>query len=89
MSFDGEKAIQSVPLLGVDDDSSVALEILLSAWAEGDAHGVGDEHLAYAAIFTAMSSLVSNLGEDTAARVARGLERRVQVGEFSLNGTRQ
>ena len=89
MPFDGDQGIQTTPLLNIDDNSTYALDIILSAWREGEDHGVPREQLAYAAIFTAMSSLVSNGGEDAAVRLARGLERRIQVGEFSRNSTRQ
>jgi len=89
MPFDGDQRIETTPLLNMDDNSSYALELILHAWKEGEEQGVPREHMAYAAIFTAMSSLVSHLGEDAAAHLARGLERRVQVGEFSQNGTRQ
>ncbi len=89
MPFDGDQRIETTPLLNMDDNSSYALDLILTAWKEGEEQGVPREHMAYAAIFTAMSSLVSNMGEEAAAHLARGLERRVQVGEFSPNRTRQ
>jgi hypothetical protein len=45
---------------------------------------VAPELIAYAALFTALSDLVAGFGEEAVANLARGLERRVLVGEFTL-----
>ena len=42
-----------------------------------------------AALFDALTDLVDQFGEDAVLNLARGLERRILVGEFSLNRTRQ
>jgi len=72
-----------------DDDSSRALNLILAAWDEGEETGVPPELMAYAAIFTAMSDLVDRFGEGAVAKLARGLEDRVRLGEFSRHHTRQ
>jgi len=89
MPHDWNREMQTTPLLDTDDDSSRALDLILIAWKEGEERGVAREQMAYAAIFTGMSNLVSHFGEDAVARLARGLERRVQVGEFSQHQTKQ
>ena len=45
--------------------------------------------MAYAALFTALTDLVANFGEDAVVKLARGLEQRINVGEFTLHRTRQ
>lgn len=77
------------PLCTIDDDSFTALDLILAAWDEGEATGVSSETMAYAAIFTAMTDLVTIFGEDAVAKLVRGLEQRVHVGEFTLHQTRQ
>jgi len=72
-----------------EDPSYRALDLILAAWDEGTESGVAPEQMAYAALFAALTDLVSIYGEDAVISLARGLEKRVQVGEFSLNRTRQ
>jgi hypothetical protein len=45
--------------------------------------------MAYAALFTALTDLVSQFGEDAVVKLANGLERRIRIGEFTLHRTRQ
>jgi hypothetical protein len=65
------------------DDSVTALALMLDAWDEGTEIGVAPELMAYAAIYTALTDLVSRFGEDAVASLADGLVRRVQKGEFT------
>lgn len=81
--------MRTLPLNHQDDDSFKALDLILAAWDEGEETGVAPETMAYAAIFTAMTDLVAIFGEDAVARLVRGLEERVNVGEFSIHNTRQ
>ncbi len=75
--------------LGDSDDESVrALNLILAAWDEGTETGVAPELMAYAALFTALTDLVALFGEQAVAKLARGLERRVELGEFTLHRTR-
>ena len=67
-----------------DDDSLKALHYILEAWEEGASSGIAPELMAYAAIYTALSDLVSAYGEDAVADMAQGLSSRVRSGEFSL-----
>jgi hypothetical protein len=72
-----------------DDCTLRALNLILEAWDEGTESGVPPEQMAYAALFTALTDLVSQFGEEAVMRLARGLEDRINVGEFTLHRTRQ
>lgn len=74
--------------LDPSDDTQRALQLILTAWDEGEESGVAPEAMAYAAIFAAMSDLVTQFGEEAVAKIAGSLERRVQLGEFSLRQSR-
>lgn len=78
-----------VQLIDDGDESMRALSLILAAWDEGEETGVAPEAMAYAALFTALSDLVDIYGEDAVASLARGLERRVRLGEFSMMQTKQ
>lgn len=68
-----------------EDLSFRALSLILAAWDEGTESGVAPEQMAYAALFTALTDLVSLYGEDAVIKLAQGLERRVVNGEFTLD----
>jgi hypothetical protein len=70
-------------------DSFKALTLILDAWDEGTDQGIAPELMAYAALFTALTDLVSAFGEEAVANLARGLDARVRQGEFSMSGTTQ
>ena len=70
-------------------DSFKALTLILDAWDEGTDQGIAPELMAYAALFTALTDLVSAFGEDAVANLARGLDARVRQGEFTMSGTTQ
>lgn len=76
---------------GMDPDDSTfrALSLILEAWDEGTESGVPAEKMAYAALFTALTDLVAQFGEDAVVKLTRGLEDRIHMGEFSLHHTRQ
>lgn len=68
-----------------DDLSFRALSLILAAWDEGAESGVAPEQMAYAALFTALTDLVSLYGEDAVKKLAVGLEKRIEMGEFTLD----
>jgi len=76
---------------GLDPEDSTyrALSLILEAWDEGTESGVPTEQMAYAALFTALTDLVAQFGEPAVVKLAQGLERRITLGEFTLNQTRQ
>lgn len=67
-----------------DDVRYRALGIMLGAWEEGTEAGIETEYIAYAALFTALTELVTEYGEDDVAEMARGLAERIKQGEFTL-----
>ncbi|MFN3623742.1 MAG: hypothetical protein ACK4TP_06725 [Hyphomicrobium sp.] len=75
--------------LDADDSTYRALSLILEAWDEGTESGVPNEQMAYAALFTALTDLVSQFGEEAVVKLAEGLEKRIRVGEFTLHRTRQ
>ena len=76
--------------LGESDDESLrALNCILEAWEAGASTGVKPELIAYAAIYAALSDLVSSYGEEAVAELAGGLVDRVRSGEFTLYRIRQ
>lgn len=72
-----------------EDPSFRALSLILAAWDEGTESGVSPEQMAYAALFTALTDLVSLYGEDAVRKLTQGLDKRVEAGEFTLDRTLQ
>ena len=71
-----------------DENSVRALNLILEAWDQGAESGVKPEQMAYAALFTALTDLVALFGEEAVLKLARGLEARVENGEFTLDRAR-
>jgi hypothetical protein len=63
--------------------SIAALEYILEAWDVGVEEGHDPDMLANAALFTALSGLVTNYGENAVVELVRKLPKRVLSGEFS------
>ena len=72
-----------------DDESLRALDCILEAWEVGATSGIKPELMAYAAIYTALSDLVANYGEDAVADLTGRLGDRIRSGEFTLNRVHQ
>ncbi len=81
--------MQSFEELESDNPSLKALDLILAAWDEGADTGVAPEQMAYAALFTALTDLVSIYGEEAVIKLTRGLESRVDSGEFTLKRRHQ
>ncbi len=75
--------------IGETDESVRALSLILAAWDEGTDSGLAPELMAYAALYTAITDLVALFGEDAVSKLARGLERRIAIGEFTLHRVTQ
>jgi len=71
------------------DESVEALHFILEAWEEGTDCGIAPELMAYAAIYTALTDLVTTFGEEAVVKLVEGLAGRVRAGEFTLYRTRQ
>ena len=69
----------------IAEKKRVALAFLTEAWDEAVSEGVDSEILAHAALFAALSDLVSTYGEEAVAGLTESLPRRVRGGEFTLD----
>jgi hypothetical protein len=58
---------------------------MLEAWSAAIEEGHDPDLLANAALFTALSDLVSAYGEDEVKRFASTLPGRIERGEFTAN----
>ena len=71
------------------EEKQLALRYLLDAWEEAVYEGVDPDCLATAAIFAALSELITTYGEEPVATMCERLPERVRVGEFTVSKTRQ
>ncbi len=76
--------MQGLGLAESDDNSLKALNFILEAWEEGTESGIPPEMMAYAALYTALTDLVANFGEDHVIRMVEGLKPRIERGEFTV-----
>ncbi|HXG78897.1 MAG TPA: hypothetical protein VNJ31_06140 [Methyloceanibacter sp.] len=74
---------------GDEEQKQAALRYILDAWQEALHDGIEPEMLANAALYAALADLISAYGEDAVAKMANGLSRRIQHGEFTLKRTPQ
>ncbi|MCA3559399.1 MAG: hypothetical protein IOC82_00030 [Aestuariivirga sp.] len=74
---------------GAAAEKQLALQFLRDAWEEAAYEGVDRDCIATAAIFAALSELVSTYGEEPVAEMCGRLPERVRSGEFSLVRARQ
>ena len=81
--------MQTVSEAEDQSDSFKALSLSLEAWDEGAEQGIPSELMAYAALFTALTDLVSAFGEEAVANMTRSLDKRVRQGEFTIYSTTQ
>lgn len=71
------------------DESLKALDLILQAWEEGTESGIAPEMMAYAAIYAALTDLVSAFGESAVVTLVNGLGPRIEKGEFTLYRSKQ
>ncbi|MFN4143582.1 hypothetical protein [Aestuariivirga sp.] len=71
------------------EEKQLALRYLLDAWEEAAYEGVDRDCLATAAIFAALSELITTYGEEPVAVMCERLPERVRSGEFTLAKSRQ
>lgn len=71
--------------LAIAEKKSVALTCITEAWETALAEGVDAEIIAHAALFTALSDLISTYGEEAVAALVERLPDRVRTGEFTLD----
>ena len=67
----------------------VALRYIMEAWEEAVYDGIDPDCIATAAIFAALSDLITTYGEEPVAKLAERLPERIRAGEFTVNKTKQ
>ncbi|MEL7543578.1 MAG: hypothetical protein AAGJ70_07375 [Pseudomonadota bacterium] len=81
--------MEAVASLCEHKNESVALRYILDAWEEALDDGISSDQLANAALFAALTDLVSSYGEEAVRTLISGLTDRLDTGEFSLDRTLQ
>ncbi len=81
---DGEQARVSRTL-----SRHAAMRYIVEAWEEAVYDGLHPDTVATAALFAAISEMVSAYGEEEVAEMAEGLGERIRNGEFTLYTVRQ
>ncbi len=66
-----------------------AMRYIVEAWEEAVYDGLHPDSVATAALFAALSEMVSAYGEEAVAKMAEGLPERIRNGEFTLYRTKQ
>jgi hypothetical protein len=82
-----QAAYDEDPLIRVKKQE--ALQYILEAWEEALADGGDPYLLANAAIFAALSDMISVHGEEAVGQMTDSLSQRIDLGEFSLNRVTQ
>lgn len=70
--------------VSISEQKRLALNYLAQAWGDAVAQGVESDVLAHAALFAALSDLVTSYGEDAVAELAASLVSRVRNREFTI-----
>ena len=84
------KTAQGTHLPMPSEEKQLALQFLLDAWEEAAYEGVDRDCIATAAIFAALSDLITTYGEEPVAVMCQHLPERIRRGEFTLSrSTRQ
>ena len=68
---------------------TAALEYILEAWIDAQHDGIAPEAIANAALYAALSDLVTIYGEEPVIRFTDGLAERVRLGEFTIDRVTQ
>jgi predicted YcjX-like family ATPase len=69
------------------EQKQVALELILDAWHEARIDGVSPDLMANAALFAALSDLISTYGEEAVVELTEGLPDRIRRGDYTLKRT--
>ncbi len=73
----------------LSNSKEAALGYIMEAWFEAKQDGIEPEAIANAALFAALSDLVTIYGEIPVVEFAEGLADRVRRGEFTLHKVTQ
>ena len=69
----------------IAEKKRAALAYLSAAWDEALSEGIDSEILAHAALFAALSDLITTYGEEPVAELVGKLGDRVRRSEFTLD----
>ena len=69
------------------EQKQAALELILEAWQEARIDGVSPDLMANAALFAALSDLVSTYGEEAVLELDVGLPASIRRGDYTLHST--
>jgi hypothetical protein len=69
---------------GLSELKRAAFEIMVDAMDEAESEGIEREIVTQATLFAALTDLVTRYGEEAVTEFTRGLARRVEGGEFTL-----
>jgi hypothetical protein len=69
----------------IAEKKRAALAYLTAAWDEAIAEGIDSEILAHAALFAALSDLISTYGEEPVAELVGSLSDRIRRSEFTVS----
>ena len=78
-----------MPVVSTTEAKHMALRYIMDAWEEAIYDGLDPDCLATAAIFAALSDMISTYGEEPVAVMCERLPERIRAGEFTLPKTRQ
>ena len=77
------------PSRSASEAKHLALQYILDAWEEAVYEGLDSDAIATAAIFAALSDMISSYGDEPVATMCERLPERIRAGEFTLNKTKQ
>lgn len=70
-------------------EKQAALGYIMEAWFDARHDGIEPEAIANAALFAALSDLISTYGEEPVVEFAAGLVDRIRQGEFTIDRVTQ
>lgn len=83
------EALKTQATAPLSEPKYAALRYIMEAWEEAVYDGIDRDCVATAAIFAAMTDLITTYGEEPVARMAERLPERIRAGEFTINKIKQ
>ena len=80
---------EQIAELPPQEAKQMALRYILEAWEEAIYDGLDPDAIATAAIFAALSDMISTYGEEPVAVMCERLPERIRSGEFTVGKTHQ
>ncbi len=82
-------ATRPQPERPANEAKHLALRYIMDAWEEAIYDGLDPDCIATAAIFAALSDMITTYGEEPVAVMCGRLPERIRTGEFTLSKTKQ